>query len=55
MTLSEVEQRLANRMKQRFNEVYDFAKEKGLTMRQSAMEIAVSKVVQAVVARGLLP
>ena len=55
MTLSEVEQRLANRMKQRFNEVYDFAKEEGLSMREAAMGIAVSHVVEAVVARGLLP
>ena len=55
MTLSEVEQRLSNRMRQRFNEVYDFAQEKGLTMREAAMDIAVSKVVEGVFARGLLP
>jgi len=55
MTISEVEQRLADRMKQRFNEVYDFAKENAITMRQAAMEIAVGTVVEAVVTRGLLP
>ena len=55
MTFAEVEQRLAERMKQRFNEVYDFAKEKGLTMREAAMDMAVSKVVEAVFIRGLLP
>lgn len=55
MTLEEVEKRLEDRMKQRFNEVYDFAKEKGLTMREAAMDMAVSKVVKAVFVRGLLP
>lgn len=55
MTLAQVKQRLAERMQQRFNDVYNFAKEKGLTMREAAMEIAVGKVVEAVFARGLLP
>ncbi len=55
MTLTAVEQRLAERMKQRFNEVYDFAGEKGLTMREAAMDMAVSKVVEAIFARGMLP
>ena len=55
MTIAEVEQRLANRMKQRFNEVYDLAMEHDLTMREAAMEIGVGKVVEAVNARGLLP
>ena len=54
-TLAKVEQRLAERMKQRFNEVYDFAGEKGLTMREAAMDLAVAKVVEAVFVRGLLP
>ena len=55
MTLSAVEQRLAERMQQRFNDVYDFAREKRLTMREAAMDMAVSKVVEAVFVRGLLP
>jgi len=55
MTLAQVEGRLAERMKQRFGEVYDLAKEKGLGMREAAMNIAVSKVVEAVFARGFLP
>lgn len=55
MTLAAVEQRLAERMKQRFNEVYDFAKEKRLTMREAAMDMAVTKVVEAIFVRGLLP
>ncbi len=55
MTLDKVEQRLSKRMTQRFNEVYDFAAEKGITMREAAMDTAVSKVVEAVFTRGLLP
>ena len=55
MTLAKVEHQLADRMTRRFNEVYDFANAKGLTMRQAAMDMAVSKVVEAVFTRGLLP
>ena len=55
MTLEQVEQRLAERMKLRFNDVYDCAQKKTLTMRDAAMDMAVSKVVEAVYARGLLP
>ncbi|MBN2455530.1 MAG: Glu/Leu/Phe/Val dehydrogenase [Sedimentisphaerales bacterium] len=55
MGLAQVEHRLAERMKQRFNEVYDFSKERSLTMREAAMDIAVSKIVEATFARGLLP
>lgn len=55
MTLAQVEHRLAERMRQRFGEVYGLAKEKGLDMREAAMNIAVSKVVDGVFARGFLP
>ncbi len=55
MTLEQVESRLAERMKNRFNDVYDLAGQKQITMREAAMEIAVAKVVEAVYARGLLP
>jgi len=55
MTLEEVEKRLKDRMKQRFSEVYDFAKQKDLSMREAAMDMAVSKVVKAVFVRGLFP
>ncbi len=55
MTLAQVEQRLAERMKQRFSNVYDLAKEKDLSMREAAMNLAVSRVLEAVFARGLLP
>lgn len=55
MTLAEVEGRLADRMKQRFNVVYDFACENDLAMRDAAMNMAVGGVVDAVRARGLFP
>ena len=55
MTLAQVERRLSDRIQQRFNEVYDFAKQKRLTMREAAMDTAVSKVAEALFARGLLP
>jgi len=55
MTLEEVQSRLTRRMTERFNEVYDASKEKGLSMREAAMDIAVSRVVEGVHARGLLP
>ena len=55
MTLAEVESRLAGRMKQHLNKVYELAHQKKLTMREAAMDMAVSKVVEAVFTRGLLP
>ncbi|MFC1738801.1 Glu/Leu/Phe/Val dehydrogenase [Planctomycetota bacterium] len=55
MTLEQVEKRLSERMKHRFNEVYNVAEEKDQIMREAAMDIAVEKVVEAVFARGLLP
>jgi glutamate dehydrogenase/leucine dehydrogenase len=55
MTLAEVEGRLETRMKQRFEDVHKLAEQKKLTMRQAAMDLAVSRVVEAVFARGLYP
>jgi glutamate dehydrogenase (NAD(P)+) len=55
MTLEEVEQRLAERMTQRFDAIHALAKEKGQTMRDAAMDMAVGRVVEAVHTRGLLP
>ena len=55
MTLQEVEKRLEDRMNDRFNEVYDYSVKKKIPMRQAAMDIAVSKVLEAVKVRGLLP
>jgi len=55
MTLDEVEERLAERMKGRFQDVYGLAQREGLTMRDAAMNLAVSRVVEGVKTRGLLP
>jgi glutamate dehydrogenase/leucine dehydrogenase len=55
MTLEQVERRLSERMKSRFSEVEAYAANKKLTMREAAMDIAVSRVVDAIVARGFLP
>lgn len=55
MTLDEVERRLAERMRQRLDEVYEFAQQDRLSMREAAMNLAVSRVVEATYARGFLP
>ena len=55
MTLKEVEARLEERMTETFTAVHSHAREKGLTMRQAAMGMAVGQVVEAVNARGFLP
>jgi len=55
MTLAEVEQRLAERMKQRFDEVHASAHQEKLSMRDAAMNMALSNVVEAVTARGFRP
>ena len=55
MTLGEVEGRLETRMKARFEEVYKLAEQKSLTMRQTAMDLAVSRVVEALYVRGFYP
>jgi len=55
MTLEEVERRLGERMRTRFDEVYSYAAKNRLTMRQAAMDMAVGRVVEAVKARGFLP
>ena len=55
MTLRQVEDRLSTRMEQRFEEVYDYAADKNVSMRTAAMDIAVKRVVEAVYTKGLLP
>jgi len=55
MTLEQVQSRLSERMTERFGDVYGFAAEKKVTMREAAMEMAVHKVVEAIYTRGLLP
>jgi len=55
LTPAEVERRLEERMRDRLKLVWDATAEKGLTMRETAMDIAVGRVVEAILARGLLP
>jgi len=55
MTLDEVNDRLNKRIVSKFDEVYDCSNQNNLTMRQAAMNIAVSKVVEATHAMGVLP
>jgi glutamate dehydrogenase/leucine dehydrogenase len=55
MTRTEVEQRLSTRMANTFEQVYHRAQRKGETMRHAAMDLAVSRVVEGILARGFLP
>lgn len=55
MTIEQVESRLEGRMNKKFNEVYQYSQSKNMSMRDAAMDIAVSRVAEAVNARGLLP
>ncbi|MHB8899768.1 MAG: Glu/Leu/Phe/Val family dehydrogenase [Thermoguttaceae bacterium] len=55
MTLAEVEARLAERMKRRLDDVWQSAQANRLTMREAAMDLGVSRVVEAIRTRGFLP
>jgi glutamate dehydrogenase/leucine dehydrogenase len=55
MTAEDVERRLSERMTSRLNAVYSYSAKNLLSMRQAAMDIAVTRVVEAVTARGVLP
>ena len=55
MAYQEVKQRLNHRMKSTFEQVCSRARQMNVTMRQAAMDIAVSRVVEGIMARGLLP
>ena len=55
MTLEQVNSRLNQRINEKFNEVYTYAQRHKITMRQSAMELAISRVAEGIVARGFLP
>lgn len=55
MTAEQVETRLEERISHRFEDVYAYSKDNGLPMRESAMDMAVGKVVDAIHARGFLP
>jgi glutamate dehydrogenase (NAD(P)+) len=54
-TREEVEQRLNQRMTTTFQQVYDRAVRNDETMRHAAMDIAVTRVVDGILSRGLLP
>jgi glutamate dehydrogenase/leucine dehydrogenase len=55
MTRHEVDQRLNERMTTTFEQVYERSRQTGGSMRTAAMDIAVTRVVDGIVARGLLP
>ena len=55
MTRDDVEKRLNDRMTSTFEQVYEHARQTGGSMRNAAMDIAVTRVVDGIVARGLLP
>jgi glutamate dehydrogenase/leucine dehydrogenase len=55
MTRVEVEQRLSTRMANTFEQVYHRAQRMDETMRHAAMDLAVSRVVEGIIARGFLP
>lgn len=55
MTRSQVETRLRNRMRKKFLQVFEYSERNRLTMRESAMDLAVGRVVEAITALGTLP
>jgi glutamate dehydrogenase/leucine dehydrogenase len=55
MGRKEVTDRLRQRMMERFKQVYELSISRKLSMRDSAMYLAVKTVCQAVIARGYLP
>jgi glutamate dehydrogenase/leucine dehydrogenase len=55
MTRTEVEQRLSTRMSNTFEQVYHRSQRMNETMRHAAMDLAVSRVVEGILARGFLP
>ena len=52
---AEVNSSLTEKMKEVFDEVYDFSREKNITMRKAAMAIAVGRVAEATKKRDLWP
>ncbi|NQU75000.1 MAG: Glu/Leu/Phe/Val dehydrogenase [Planctomycetes bacterium] len=53
--IEEVERRLAGRLKETFSRVHHLASAKNEPMRHAAMDIAVARVVEGIIARGTLP
>ncbi|MFI4911629.1 MAG: Glu/Leu/Phe/Val dehydrogenase [Sedimentisphaeraceae bacterium JB056] len=55
MALEDVQQRLFNRMNQKFQQVFDYSVSQGITMRNAAMDIAIKTVAQGLTSRGFHP
>lgn len=55
MTAESVQKRLVDRMQAKFKQVYNYANANKITMRQSAMDIAVKTVSDGLVYRGFHP
>jgi glutamate dehydrogenase (NAD(P)+) len=51
----EVNRRLSDRMRAKFEEVHNYASGRGVSMRHAAMDVAVGRVVAAIEALGALP
>ena len=55
MRLTEVQERLRQRLMASFADVFRHSKDCKVTLREAAMDIAVRRVVDGILARGLLP
>lgn len=55
MRLTEVQERLAQRMTEKFEAVWDMAQQRNVSLRLAAMLLAVINVCEATIARGHLP
>ena len=55
MTIAQVESRLSERITQRFHEIHEQAQRTDHVMRETAMDVGLGRVVEAIHARGLLP
>ncbi len=53
--LEQIHSRLQQRMKDSFEQVYQYASSHSLTMREAAMDLAVARVARGIQARGFLP
>lgn len=55
ISLEQIHDRLRRRMMESFEQVHAYAVGRGLTLREAAMDLAVSRVAQGIRARGFLP
>src|SRR5258708_11187444 len=51
----DIRRRLADKMSDAFDRVWDFSQRRGLTLRQAALATAIHEVSDALEARGLFP